>query len=178
MKLFIIVGIFGFGFSDLIGFNRLGNNLRRYHFRRFQPAKSDESIKIIAEYLSNQNRYNSVSEEVYNALKGTLDDQVRKFKKKPKQRNIRLSKYLKKMGKWLSQRWSISSFVNIWKITILFCQERSFHKNKKQTNIKVLLICKFQPFWTSSFPVKNSVLISIFSKNNCCPKSDANTLGA
>ena len=99
MKLFIIIEIFGFGFSDLIGFNRLGNNLRRYHFRRFQPAKSDESIKIIAEYLSNQNRYNSVSEEVYNALKGTFDDQVRKFKKKPKQRNIRLSKYLKKMGK-------------------------------------------------------------------------------
>ena len=100
MKFFIISGIFAFGFSDLIGFNRLENNLW-FHLRRLQPAKSDNSIKIIAEYLSNQNRYNSVlvSEEVYNALKGTFDDQVRKFKKKPKQRNIRLSKYLKKMGK-------------------------------------------------------------------------------
>lgn len=99
MKLFIIIEIFGFGFSDLIGFNRLGNNLRRYHFRRFQPAKSDNSIKIIADYLKNQNRCNAVSEEVYHAMKGTLDDQFRKFKKQPKQRNIRLSKYLQKMGK-------------------------------------------------------------------------------
>ena len=99
MKVFIIIEIFGFGFGDLIGFNRLGNNLRRYHFRRFQPAETDNSIKIIAEYLSNGNRYNSVSAEVYNALKGTLDVQVRKFKKKPQRRNTRLSKYLQKMGK-------------------------------------------------------------------------------
>ena len=101
MKFFIISGIFAFGFSDLIGFNRLENNLW-FHLRRLQPAKSDNSIKIIAEYLSNQNRYNSVSEEVYNALKGTLDDRNRKVKKKPKTRNIRLSKYLRKMGQKFS----------------------------------------------------------------------------
>ena len=98
MKFFIFVEIFGFGVSDLIGFNRLGNNLR-YHVRRFKPANSDDSIKILAEYLSYKNLYDSVSEEVYNALKGTLDDKVGKFKKKPKQRNIRLSQYLRKMGK-------------------------------------------------------------------------------
>ena len=92
----MISEIFGFGFSDLIGFNRLGNNLW-FHLRRFEHAKSDNSIKIIAEYLPTQNRYNAVSEEVYNALKGTLDHQNRNFKKKPKTRNIRLSKYLQKM---------------------------------------------------------------------------------
>ena len=102
MKFFIISGIFGFGLSDLIGFNRLENNVW-FHLRRFQPVNSDNSIKIIAEYLSNQNRYNTVSEEVYYAMKGTLDDQVRKIKKKPKQRNNRLSKYLRKMGQKLSQ---------------------------------------------------------------------------
>ena len=98
MKFFIIIEIFGLSLSDLIGFNRLGNNIR-YHSRRLKPANSDDSIKILAEYLSYKNLYDSVSEEVYNALKGTLDDQVRKFKKKPKRRNIRLSKYLQKMGK-------------------------------------------------------------------------------
>ena len=98
MKFFIVIEIFAFGFSDLIGFNRLGNNLR-YHVRRFKPANSDDSIKILAEYLSYKNLYDSASEEVYNALKGTLDGQVRKFKKKPKQQNIRLSQYLRKMCK-------------------------------------------------------------------------------
>ena len=96
MKFFIISGIFGFGLSDLIGFNRLENNVW-FHLRRLRPAKSNDSIKIIAEYLSTQNRYNAVSEEVYNALKGTLDDRNRKVKKKPRTRNIRLSKYLRKM---------------------------------------------------------------------------------
>ena len=89
MKVFSIIEVLGIGFGDLIGFNMLGNNLRRYHFRRYQPAETQNSIKIMAEYLSDQNRYNYVSEEVYNALTGTFDHQVRKFKKKPKHRNVR-----------------------------------------------------------------------------------------